>query len=694
MNRRRFLEAALAGVGVSSSGVLGHASGTSAQSQITEATSEPEYIVVGSGAGGGPLAANLARQGHSVVLMEAGLDDVYQNLDYKVPLLSAGSAPEEPRTSWQYFVNHYSDPKQQEKDEKMQYASDGSPLGIFYPRAATLGGCAAHNFLIAVTPHDSDWDYIAEITGDCSWSSSNMRKYWESVENNGYGPFMVSGPNHGRDGWLGTQVFDPSFILKHDPLVVRNLVAAALQFPGPSKECLLSALNGNFDALLSSNPRNPGLLVRDLNSGDTGRDNREGLFSVPYSTLNGRRSSPREFIVETVQQGYPLTVKTGALVTRVLFDHATGGEHAHRQHDKPKAIGVEYLERSHLYQADPNATPPDSSVVPQTARATREVILAGGAFNTPQLLKLSGIGPAAELRKLGIPVLIDLPGVGANLQDRYEVGIVSVADRDYSILKPCTFGATTDDPCLAQWNANQPVIYDAAGLMGVVVKRSSTAETDPDLFLYAAPYNFTGYYRGYSQPQNLAPDFKHFSWSVLKAHTRNIAGTVTLRSTNPLERPEINFHYFHEGTTINAADVADLDAVADAVEFVRKVIAKTDELMKPGSLTEIYPGPKVQTREQIKEFIRNEAWGHHASCTAKIGADDDSMAVLDSRFRVRGTRGLRVVDASVFPRIPGYFVVVPIYMMSEKAADVILEDGGHRFAAVRERSSNPGVTQL
>lgn len=96
-------------------------------------------------------------------------------------------------------------------------------------------------------------------------------------------------------------------------------------------------------------------------------------------------------------------------------------------------------------------------------------------------------------------------------------------------------------------------------------------------------------------------------------------------------------------------------------------------VMRPGGFTEVFPGPTVQTREQIKEFIRNEAFGHHASCTAKIGSDDDPMAVLDSQFRVRGTKGLRVVDASVFPRIPGFFIVAPIYMISEKATDAILE---------------------
>ena len=91
---------------------------------------------------------------------------------------------------------------------------------------------------------------------------------------------------------------------------------------------------------------------------------------------------------------------------------------------------------------------------------------------------------------------------------------------------------------------------------------------------------------------------------------------------------------------------------------------------------EIVPGPAYQTDDDVRDFVRNEAWGHHASCTCPIGADDDPMAVLDSKLRVRGTAGLRVVDASVFPKIPGFFIVVPIYMVSEKATDEILADLG------------------
>ena len=149
---------------------------------------------------------------------------------------------------------------------------------------------------------------------------------------------------------------------------------------------------------------------------------------------------------------------------------------------------------------------------------------------------------------------------------------------------------------------------------------------------------------------------------------------MTLRSANPRDMPEINFRYFGEGDNANGEAQKDMQAMVDGVEFVRKIVGKADSLSFFDGFRETWPGPSVRTRDQIATFVRNEAWGHHASGTAKIGAASDPKAVLDSRFRVRGVSGLRVVDASVFPRIPGFFIVVPVYMVSEKATDAILED--------------------
>lgn len=144
--------------------------------------------------------------------------------------------------------------------------------------------------------------------------------------------------------------------------------------------------------------------------------------------------------------------------------------------------------------------------------------------------------------------------------------------------------------------------------------------------------------------------------------------------------PNITFNYFD--TTGNVS--YDLAAVVEGMKFSRDIFA-TFTNQSGLHAEEIVPGPQVQTDEQLEQWMRDTSWGHHASCSCPIGADDDEMAVLDGQFRVRGTQGLRVVDASVFPTIPGFYIQTSIYMVSEKAADVIAEDArgwrGNEFGA-------------
>jgi choline dehydrogenase len=215
-------------------------------------------------------------------------------------------------------------------------------------------------------------------------------------------------------------------------------------------------------------------------------------------------------------------------------------------------------------------------------------------------------------------------------------------------------------------------IYGTNGALIGIIKKSTAARTQPDLYVFGLPGYFKGYYPGYSKAFERFHD--RFTWAILKAHTNNTAGRVTLRSGDPTERPAIDFRYFAEG---NDTSGADLESVLEGVQFVRAMNRKLGGLITD----EIVPGPQYDTPAKLKQFIQNEAWGHHASCSNKIGADNDAYAVLDSRFRVRGVTGLRVVDASVFPRIPGYFIVTPVYMISEKAADAIVEDAGRGTAA-------------
>jgi choline dehydrogenase len=622
-----------------------------------------DYIVIGSGAGGGPVASNLARNGYSVLLLEAGGD--CDDWNYQVPVFHP-LASEDEKMSWAFFVRHYANQAQQELDSKFYKPENG----IFYPRSGTLGGCTAHNAMIAVYPHNSDWDHIAQLTGDESWAGENMRKYFERMERcqyiSGWKRFLqaivglltkgTTNPSrHGYGGWLTTNAADIKLLLG-DPELLKIVLAAVgkafvsgVDDPGLTLETKLDPNDWRFN----TSPR------------------REGLSIAPLATNGGRRTGTREFILQTAQQ-HPgkLTIETNALATRILFD------------DDKRAIGVEYLKGSYLYKA--SRVERGKTQEKRVAEVNREVILSGGAFNSPQLLMLSGIGPSETLSKHGIGLVHDLPGVGRNLQDRYEVGVISEMGKDFALLKGATFQGPEPgqpgDPLFQQWQQGKGV-YTTNGAVIAIIKRSAPQKPDPDLFIFGLPSYFKGYEPGYSKALKRYSNM--FTWAILKAHTENTSGVVTLRSADPCDVPDINFCYFNEG---NDRDGQDLQAVINGVKFARSI----NNLLPPSvQHKEVLPGPNVATDAQIGEFIRNEAWGHHASCTNKMGRGDDPSAVVDSRFRVHGVQGLRVVDASIFPRIPGFFIVSAVYMIAEKASEVIAEDAKSTPARLRKPMGAP-----
>ncbi|CZR67510.1 related to choline dehydrogenase [Phialocephala subalpina] len=613
---------------------------------IARDTLEYEYVIVGSGAGGGPLACRLAMAGHKTLLIEAG-NDQNGNVNISVPGYQA-VVTNDPKLRWDMFVNHYQDQSRAMRDPKFSYEvapyqyhvgpnppSGAKPLGILYPRAGTLGGCVTHNALILITPHASDWDGIASITGDNSWAATNMNQYLDKVYE-----------------WLPVEPTDPTILLTDLKLTQHLASGAAVMGVGPDP---VSAVTGLANTLLN-----------DPNSRlNPARDSSEGFFQIPLIMKSGTRTAVRDFIADTVQKGYPLTVRENCHVTKINFDNST----------TPKATGVNFLDGNSLYRASPLSGGDGTA---GSATATKEVIISGGAFNTVQLLKLSGIGPEAELNSFNIPVISNLPGVGLNMQDRYEIPVNVKHGADFSVLNGCTFDNKPQDACLTKWQNNPYILaargaYATNGLAGAMVQRSNYASTtDIDLFIFGGPVDFTGYFPDWNDAA--VADHKHFSWYTLKAHTRNRAGTVQLRSTDPLDTPIINFNYFDTGTTAGGADQLDLDAMIQAVNQSREALRRYADydILGGDAFVEEEPGPSVQSDEDIGQYIKDRAWGHHASCTAAIGAGDDPNAVLDSQFRVRGVQNLRVVDASVFPRIPGVFIQAPIFMVSEKAADVIL----------------------
>lgn len=607
-----------------------------------EANGEWDYVVVGSGAGGGTLAARLAESGMRVFLLEAGVDPCASDGerlpdDYEVPGFHA-HACENPAISWNFKVRHYADVQRQQRDWK--FRDDG----VLYPRAAALGGCTAHNAMIFMLPHESDWDHIAQVTGDPTWGAAQMRRYVHRLEDCHHRPAWralrklgVDLSGHGWNGWLHTERAMPYEAFADDRLV-RMLTGTARSFVSGLPLPMTSMLRWMFTR-------------GDPNARRWGRRGFTGICYTPMTTHRHRRVGTRERLLE-VAKAHPgrLHIETDALATRVLLD----GE--------GNAVGVEYLKGRHLYRA--HAKPNAHHGEPRSVRAHREVILCGGAFNTPQLLMLSGIGPARELQAHGIEVKVDLPGVGRNLQDRYEVALTHRMKQPWEVLQGARFDRS--DALWKLWHDKRGGMYTSNGAAIAIACRSTPAMPEPDLFCMGLLARFEGYFEGFSKWIGAHGDY--LTWAVLKAHTQNRAGVVTLKSADPRDAPEINFRYFEEG---DDAAGEDLQAVVKGIKFVRSMTAP---LIRRGLIAEeLTPGPSVASDEAIADYVRNTAWGHHASCSCAIGPRAQG-GVLDSRFAVHDVKRLRVVDASVFPRIPGFFVVSAVYLIAEKAADVILSE--------------------
>jgi choline dehydrogenase len=246
------------------------------------------------------------------------------------------------------------------------------------------------------------------------------------------------------------------------------------------------------------------------------------------------------------------------------------------------------------------------------------------------------------------------------MQDNYEAPVQIIAEQPWLdlTLSPCTGTFNETDPCFIEWQQNGTGPYaGTGGSFFLIWKSSASWDDDADLFfLSAAATTSTGFRPGYSQ--NL-PDPNYWGTSIVKMQTANPAGTVKLRSKDPRDTPEITFNYF-----THRAD-EDLQALIDGVELLLRAADNAGV-----NYTRILPNPDVSMRQGIMD----DSFGHHAASSCRMGPAGDKSYCVDSKFRVNGVDGLRVVDASVFPRLPGAMPNGPTFTISRKAFETIVED--------------------
>jgi choline dehydrogenase len=351
----------------------------------------------------------------------------------------------------------------------------------------------------------------------------------------------------------------------------------------------------------------------------------EGLGPMDMTTWRGRRWSAAKAYLRPAMGRGNVALTTRALTHRLIFEGR-------------KAVGVEYSAAGRLHRV----------------RAAREVIVSGGAINSPQILMLSGVGPAEALRSLDIPVIHDLPGVGQNLQDHLETYV------QHTCLQPITLYPVLKNPLRQllvgmQWTffgtgPGATNHFEAGGFI-----RSRAGVEHPDLQYHflpiAASYDGSETAPGHGFQAHVGP---------MRPTSR---GWVKLKSKDPRQHPAILFNYMQtEG---------DRQEMRAGVRLTREIFAQ--KAFDPYRGEELSPGAEVSTDAEIDAHIRRKAESaYHPSCSCKMGLPSDPMAVVDAEGRVHGLDGLRVVDASIMPNVVSGNLNAPTIMMAEKLSDAIL----------------------
>ena len=478
------------------------------------------------------------------------------------------------------------------------YESEPEPFmnnrRIFHGRGKVLGGSSSINGMIFQRGNPMDYQRWAGDAGMKNWDYAHCLPYFKRMEN-----CLAGGTSGvGEDDFRGTD----------GPLIIER---------GPCENPLFSAF---FEAVQEA-----GYPLTD----DVNGYKQEGFARFDRNIHRGRRMSAARAYLHPVKKRPNLTVQCRTLTTKILFE-------GKNPESSSRAVGVEF-----------SRSPGRSEKV-----YAGVIICCGGAINSPQLLQLSGIGNADELKKLGIEIVQDLPGVGENMQDHLEVYI------QYACKKPVSMA-----PALKWWN--KPLIgyqwlfhrkgpaatnhFEAGGFI-----RSNEHEKYPNIMFHFLPlairYDGSSPGEGHGYQVHVGPMYS------------DAQGSVKIQSTDPRVYPKLRFNY--------------LSTEQDRREWGEAVRCARNILNQPAfgefNAGELSPGPKVESDEEVLNWVAKDGeTALHPSCTCKMGTDD--MSVVDPvSMKVHGVESLLVVDASVMPYITNGNIYAPVMMLAEKAADLIL----------------------
>lgn len=370
-------------------------------------------------------------------------------------------------------------------------------------------------------------------------------------------------------------------------------------------------------------PRNP-----DFNG-----PSQEGAGFFQTTTRNRRRWNTSQAYLKPARSRSNLKVITNAHTTKVLTKDG-------------RAVGIEFRTPSGI----------------QTAMASREVIVCGGAFGSPHLLQLSGIGPAQHLADQGIDVVRDLPGVGSNLRDHFYASLM------FRCPKPITINDLANNPLRRVWAGMQYVFLKQGPLSGNgiyagIFGRSDPSKEQPDIQINTNLWTVASRDKSGMKPH----PFPGFTMSPVHLAPQSL-GSVRLRSSDPFADPEIRMNFFRVPS--------DITAMINGVRLVRTIASQ--DALKPFNSGEVSTGKDSHTDDEIEGWLRETAIANlHPVGSCRMG--HDPMAVVDPQLRVHGVRGLRVVDASVMPALPSGNTNAPTIMIAERASDMVLEEA-RRFS--------------